>query len=441
MKGILTLSLGLLLQVSVLAQNSTQALIEKSVDTNYNKIECLYKHLHEHPELSLQEKETAKTLAESLKALNFEVTENIGGHGLFGVFKNGEGPTLLVRADMDALPLEEKTGLPYASKKKGINAAGNETYVMHACGHDVHMSVFIGTATTLVDMRAHWQGTLVFVAQPAEENGLGADSMFKDGLYDKIPKPDYALALHDNAYLPAGTIGYREGPMMASVDMMDITVHGEGGHGAAPHTTIDPIVLSAQMINAFQTIVSRQIDPIAPAVVTVGSIHGGTVHNIIPDQVKMQLTLRSYSEEVREQTIASIKRICINLAEAAGLSDDKMPEFSIRDPQTPATVNDTDLTRRMVSLFKNTFGEDKVVETDPYMVGEDFSRFGMQAHKVPIFMFWLGAVDPELVAEAKAEGKSLPSLHSPMFAPLPEPTIKTGTRAMTTAVLDLMNKN
>lgn len=440
MKAFIILLVGLFLQYPTLAQNTVQEQVITAVNEHYGAVESLYKHLHNNPELSLQEEETAKRLAQELKTLDFEVTENMGGYGLFGVLKNGEGPTVLIRADMDALPLEEKTGLPYASTKKGINAAGNEAYVMHACGHDIHMSVFIGTAKTLVDMRDQWQGTLVFVAQPAEENGLGADKMFKDGLYDKIPKPDFALALHDNAYLPAGTIGYREGPMMASVDMMDITVHGQGGHGAAPHTTIDPVVLSAQMINAFQTIVSRQIDPIAPAVVTVGSIHGGTVHNIIPDQVKMQLTLRSYSEEVREQTIAAIERISRNLAKAAGLDDDKLPEFSIRDPQTPATVNDIDLTRRMVLRFKTTFGNDKVVETDPYMVGEDFSRFGLQEHKVPIFMFWLGAVDPALVEKAKAEGKSLPSLHSPTFAPLPEPTLKTGIRAMTTAALELLGK-
>ena len=278
------------------------------------------------------------------------------------------------------------------------------------------------------------------IGQPAEETGMGADGMFKDKLYDKIPVPDYAIALHDNATLPAGTIGYHAGPFMASVDMMDITVFGEGGHGAAPHTTIDPIVLSAEMITAFQTIVSREINPIEPAVVTVGSIHGGTVHNIIPDQVKMQLTLRSYSPAVREQTIAAIRRMTKDMALMAGMPEDKIPAISIRDPQTPATINDPALTARLVNVFKQNFGEEHVVETPPNMVGEDFSRFGMQDKKVPICMFWLGAVDPAKVQQAEEKGTALPSLHSSQYAPLPEPTIKTGIQAMSAAALELLGK-
>ncbi|GHB59641.1 putative amidohydrolase [Persicitalea jodogahamensis] len=379
-------------------------------------------------------------MASELKKLGFQVKEKIGGHGVVGVLKNGPGPTVLIRADMDALPLEEKTGLPYASKARGINAAGNEVNVMHACGHDIHMTVFVGTAQALVKTKNDWKGTLVMVTQPAEENGLGADNMLKDGLFNFAPKPDYAIALHDNSYLPAGTIGYRSGPFMASVDMMDITVFGQGGHGAAPHTTIDPVVLSAEMILAFQTIVSRMINPIDPAVVTVGSIHGGTVHNIIPDDVKMQLTLRSYKPEVRENVIASIRRISEHYAKAAGLPDDKMPRISIREPMTPATVNDANLTARLVGLFRNTFGESKVVETDPYMVGEDFSRFVMPDNSVPIFMFWLGTLAPETIRMAKEKGEQLPSLHSSQFAPVPEPTIKTGVKAMSVAALNLFNQ-
>lgn len=437
----LTILLGLGL-ISGLSWAQSPALKEVGAytDKHYTALDKLYKQLHQHPELSLHEEKTAQVMASELKNLGFEVMEKMGAHGVVGIYKNGKGPTVLIRTDMDALPLEEKTGLPYASKAKGINAAGNEVYTMHACGHDIHMTVFVGTARALIHTKNQWKGTLVMVAQSAEENGFGADLMFKAGLYDKIPTPDYAIALHDNSSLPAGKIGYREGAFMASVDMMDITVFGQGGHGAAPHTTIDPVVLSSQMVLAFQTIVSRELNPIDPAVVTVGSIHGGTVHNIIPDEVKMQLTLRSYSEEVRNQTISSIRRISKNLALSAGLPESKIPVISIRDPQTPATINDPALTKRLVGVFRKNFGEENVVEMPPNMVGEDFSRFGMQDKKVPICMFWLGAVDPAKVKEAEKTGATLPSLHSPHFAPLPEPTIKTGVKAMSAAALELFGK-
>lgn len=435
----LLLSLSLFAEIT-LAQSHTIKEVDDFISKNYVSLDTLYKHLHQNPELSLQEENTAQLMSKELKHLGFEVMEKVGAHGVVGVLKNGSGPVVLIRTDMDALPLEEKTGLPYASEVKGKNAAGEEVSVMHACGHDIHMTVFVGTARALAQTKDQWKGTLVMVAQSAEEVGLGADLMFKAGLYEKIPTPDYAIALHDNASLSAGKIGYRAGAFMASVDMMDLTVFGEGGHGAAPHTTIDPVVLSAQMILAFQTIVSREINPIDPAVVTVGSVHGGTVHNIIPDQVKMQLTLRSYSPEVRNQTIAAIRRISNNLALVAGLSADKMPVISIRDPQTPATINDPELTKRIVDVFRKNFGEEHVVEVPPNMVGEDFSRFGLQEEKVPICMFWLGAVDPEKVKQAEKNGENLPSLHSPYFAPLPEPTIKTGVKAMSAAALDLFGK-
>ncbi|RDV13178.1 amidohydrolase [Pontibacter diazotrophicus] len=423
------------------AQSPVLKEVSAYTDKNYPALDKLYKQLHQNPELSLQEEKTAQVMASELKSLGFEVMEKMGAHGVVGVLKNGKGPTVLIRTDMDALPLEEKTGLPYASTARGVNAAGNEVNVMHACGHDIHMTVFTGTARALVHTKNQWKGTLVMVAQSAEENGFGADLMFKAGLYDKIPTPDYAIAMHDNASLPAGKIGYREGAFMASVDMMDITVFGQGGHGAAPHTTIDPVVLSSQMVLAFQTVVSRTINPIEPAVVTVGSIHGGTVHNIIPDEVKLQLTLRSYSDEVREQIISSIRRISKNLAESAGLPENKMPVISIRDPQTPATINDPALTNRLVSVLRKNFGEENLVEMPPNMVGEDFSRFGRQEKEVPICMFWLGAVDPAKVREAEQKGEALPSLHSPLFAPLPEPTIKTGVKAMSAAALELFGKS
>jgi hippurate hydrolase len=417
---------------------STIAAIKTFTDKQYPSLQMLYEGLHQHPELSLQEVKTSMTMAAELKKLGFTVVEKIGGYGVAGVLKNGNGPTLVIRTDMDALPLEEKTGLPYASKAKGVNAVGDEVSVMHACGHDVHMTVFIGTARALVDTKANWKGTLVMVAQPSEENGFGASMMFKDNLYDKIPYPDFAIALHNHAGMAAGTIGYSTGPFMASVDMMNITVHGKGGHGATPHLTIDPIVLSAQMIMAFQTIESREIDPLQPAVITVGSIHGGTVHNIIPDQVKMQLTLRSYSPEVRKHIIASIENKSKQLARQAGLTEDKMPEITINQPDIAATINDKVLTERLMKAFANSIGENNVMAMPPSMVGEDFNHFGSQNKKIPICMFWLGTVDASLFRTAKESHTQLPSLHSPSFAPAPEPSIKTGIVAMSTAALELL---
>jgi amidohydrolase len=427
---------------AIYAQTKSPAVkqIEEFTKGQYPSLEKLYRQLHQNPELSLHEEKTSKIMAAELRSLGFSVTEKLGAFGLVGIYTNGKGPTVLIRTDMDGLPLEEKTGLPYASKARGVNAAGAEVSVMHACGHDIHMTVFIGTARALIETKKNWKGTLVMVAQSAEENGFGADLMFKAGLYDKIPTPDYAIALHDHATLEAGKIGYRSGAFMASVDMMNITIHGKGGHGAAPHTTIDPVVLSAEMIMAFQTIVSREINPLEPAVITVGSIHGGAVHNIIPDEVKLQLTLRSYSPEVRQQIITAIHRLSKQLALAAGLPEDKMPEITINDPQTPATINDAALTSRLVSIFQQNFGKENVLEMPPAMVGEDFSRFALQDKKVPICMFWLGTIDPAIAKDARDKGIILPSLHSSTFSPSPEPTIKTGITAMSAAALDLFKK-
>jgi hippurate hydrolase len=404
----------------------------------YPSLEKLYQLLHANPELSLKEVNTAGTMAEELRKAGFQVIEKIGGHSLAGVFKNGDGPTVLIRTDMDALPQEEKTGLPYASKVRGVNIVGADVPVMHACGHDVHMTVFIGAARAMVEAKKFWKGTLVMVAQSSEENGVGADLAFKDGLYDKIPYPDYALALHNHAGMAAGTVGYNDGPFMASVDMMNITVRGKGGHGAVPHQAIDPVVLSAEMIMAFQTIVSREINPLEPAVITVGSIHGGTVHNIIPEEVKLQLTIRAYDPAIREQIIASIRNKSKYLALQAGLSEDRLPEISFNEPSTPATINDKPFTQKVVKVLSEAVGSVNVVEMPPSMIGEDFSRFGMQSKKVPICMFWLGTVDPLILKEAQSTGKTLPSLHSSTFSPLPETTIKTGIRAMTAAAISVL---
>jgi amidohydrolase len=419
---------------------STTRQVNALVDRQYSSLEKLYKSLHQQPELSLQEIKTSQVMAQELRALGFQVIEKIGGYSLAGVLKNGEGPTVLIRTDMDALPQQEKTGLPYASNVKAVNALGAEVPVMHACGHDMHMTVFIGTARTLAETRTQWRGTLVMVAQSSEENGVGAELMFKDGLYEKVPYPDYALAFHNHAGMAAGTVGYNTGPFMASVDMMNITVYGKGGHGAVPHTTIDPVVLSAQMVMAFQTIVSREINPLESAVITVGSIHGGTVHNIIPDEVKLQLTLRTYDPAIREKIISSIRNKSRYLALQAGLPDDKVPAISFNEPSTPATINDKVLTERLVTVLKPALGEQQIIETPPSMIGEDFSRFGLQSKKVPICMFWLGTVDREALRTANEKGATLPSLHSSTFAPSVEPTIKTGVTAMSLCVMSLLKR-
>ncbi|HLT93204.1 MAG TPA: amidohydrolase [Membranihabitans sp.] len=407
------------------------------IDEIYPELWELYRHLHQAPELSMQEEKTARLIADQLTTLGFEVQENMGAFNLAAVYRNGSGPVVLIRTDMDALPVRESTGLAYASSATGTNAAGDQVSVMHACGHDMHMTVFLGTARTMVEMRDRWQGTLIMVAQSAEETGMGANLFFKNGLYEKVPLPDYALALHCNPYLEAGKVGYRSGPLLASVDMIDIEVLGEGGHGAAPHTTRDPVMLSAQLIQSFQTIVSREVNPQEPAVVTVGSIHGGTVHNVIPDKVHLQLTVRSYSDVVRDQIIEAIERRCRNLALAAGISEDKLPVIHIRDPHTPTTDNDPVLTERLVQVFQQELGAENVEEMPKYTFGEDFSRYGIQDHKVPICLYWLGTVDPEKVEAARQGGPELPSLHSPFYAPIPEPSIRTGVRTMTAAAFNL----
>lgn len=414
--------------------------IAQYIDQSYPGLFTLYKDLHANPELSFQEKNTAAKIAKQLKTLGFAVTENFGGYGVVGVLKNGDGPCVLVRTDLDALPVEEQTSLPYASKVRAKDDQGKEVSVMHACGHDIHMTVFTGVAQTLVEFKNQWKGTLVFIGQPAEERSGGAIAMLKEGLYNKFPRPDVGLALHSNASLPAGKVGYTEGGIMASVDAVDITIKGVGGHGAIPHQTKDPVVIAAQTVLALQTIVSREISPLQPAVVTVGSIHGGTQYNIIPDEVKLQLTLRSYDEEVRKQTIASIQRITKGIAEAAGIPQDRLPEVKVRDQYTPSTYNDIPLTRRLTNTFVRVLGKENVVDTPPSMVGEDFSRYSREEPRIPTCLFWLGTVAPDKIAQSQKNGATLSSLHSSTFAPMPEPTIKTGIKAMSAAVLEVLKK-
>lgn len=431
-----------LLPATVFAADATirQAVATK-VAAEYPSLDALYKDLHAKPELSLMEERTAGVLARELRNVGFEVTERVGGFGIVGVLKNGSGPTLLIRTDLDGLPVQEETGLPYASATRVKDLAGREVSTMHACGHDIHMTVFTGTARLLASLKERWSGTLVMIGQPAEERGIGARAMLADGLFSKFPKPDFVLALHDSATLPAGTVGTIEGFAMANVDSVDILVRGIGGHGAYPHTTKDPIVLAAKIVLALQTIVSRETRPVDPAVVTVGSIQGGTKHNIIPDEVKLQLTLRSYSDAVRENTLNAVRRICRGEAIASGIPEDRMPVVSLTENEfTPATFNDPALTRRVRGALVAWLGTDKVTTIEPEMGGEDFGRYGRTAERIPICLFRLGAVAPEKVAESQRTGAPLPSLHSSKFAPVPEPTIKTGVTAMTGAALELLGK-
>jgi hippurate hydrolase len=411
--------------------------VNKRIAAEYASLEALYKHLHSNPELSLGEVKTSARLASELKKLGFRVTEKVGGHGVVGVLENGKGPTVLVRTDMDALPIIERTGVAYASKVRVRDKNDREVGVMHACGHDMHMTCWTGTARVLAGLKDQWSGTLVFIAQPAEEIGAGARMMLAAGLFKKFPRPNYALALHCDGSRAHGTIAYSEGLALANVDSVDIIVRGKGGHGAAPHRTIDPIVLAARIVLDLQTLVSRETNPIDPAVVTVGSIHGGTKHNIIPDEVKMQLTVRSTKDSVRKHLLDGIKRIAEAAAKGAGAP---APTVKI-DPAefTPALVNDTTLTRKTVGLLKEVLGADKVQERPPILGGEDFSRYGRAG--VPIFLYFLGTAAPDKVAEAaKPDGKPLPSLHSDSYYPVPEPSIKTGVLTMSMAVLNLVGK-
>lgn len=435
----------LIVLASVFALMSSNVLaneaLYQAIDEDYAYLEELYLYLHQNPELSYQEEQTMARIAGELRGLGFEVTENVGGFGLVGVLENGGGPTVLIRTDLDALPLKEQTGLPYASVVTGINQVGEQVSVMHACGHDIHMSAFVGTARRLVEMRDQWRGTLVMIGQPAEERGGGAREMLADGLYERFPKPDYNLALHDAASAPAGTVGYTPGYALANVDSVDIIVHGIGGHGAYPHTTKDPVVLAAQIIVDLQTLVSREVSPLDPAVVTVGSIHGGTKHNIISDRVLLQLTVRSYTDEVRKTLLDGIKRIAENQGRVAGLPEDLLPEVTVREDEfTPATYNDPKLVERVTNAMREAGFASVIMETPPVMGGEDFSEYGRTSDKIPGFIFWIGAVDPTVYQETMAAGGTLPSLHSPFFAPAPELTIKTGVKAMTIAALELFAK-
>ncbi len=432
------------------AARSQQSKLDGLVDRDLPSLLATYKWLHAAPELSHHEVKTSAYVAGQLRALGFTVTEHVGkynnhpdwtGYGVVGVMKNGDGPTVLVRTELDALPVEEKTGLPYASKVRGQDDAGREVSVMHACGHDIHMTAFLGAAKLLVELKDQWQGTLVMIGQPAEETINGAKAMLDDGLYTRFPRPDYVLAQHDTPAVAAGKVGLTRGYALASSTSVDVFIRGIGGHGSAPQVTKDPIVTAAEFILALQTIVSRENSPFDPAVVTVGSIQGGTRYNIIPDDVHLQLTIRTYKEAVRQRILASIERMAKSIASANGIPESRAPIVTPSDSEyTAATYNDPKLMDRLAPVLVKALGAGNVVEAAPIMGSEDFCKFGLENQQIPICDLWLGAVDPDKLAESQRTGTLLPGLHSSLWAPVPEPTLRTGVKALTSAVLDLMKK-
>lgn len=402
----------------------------------------LYRDLHAHPELSFQEFETAKKLAARMRDLGFDVTENVGKTGVVAVMENGAGPTVMLRADMDGLPVVEQTGLPFASKQVAVPASGVETGVMHACGHDTHMTAWIGAAQQLVERKSEWSGTLVMILQPAEEIGEGAVAMIEDGLYTRFPEPDYVIAFHDAAQFPAGMIGYSPGYALANVDSVDITVPGVGGHGAYPHTAKDPVVLASSIVTKLQTLVSRELNPLDSAVVTVGSFHAGAKHNIISDEAKLQLTVRSYSDETRKMLLDGIARIARGEAIAAGMPEDKMPTVAVAELYTPSTFNSPEFTEEVMTRFRARFGEDRVVQVPSVMGGEDFGQFLRNgSDDMKSLIFWVGGVPQDQFDAAQRGEGTLPSLHSPFWAPDAEKVIATAAEALTAATLDLLPAN
>ena len=417
-----------------------QSAIGATIAKDMDGLMTLYRDLHANPELSEQEVNTAAKLAKRLKAMKFDVTEKVGGTGVVAVMKNGSGPVLLIRADMDGLPVVEQTGLPFASKVRTKTPEGVETGVMHACGHDTHMTAFIETAKLLAAAKDDWKGTLVMILQPAEEVGRGARLMLEDGLYTRFPKPTHAIAFHDAANLEAGKIGYTPGYALANVDSVDILVRGVGGHGAYPQTTKDPIVLGSRIVGSLQTLVSREQEPSDPAVVTVGSFQGGAKHNIIPDEAKLLLTIRSYSDETRAKLIEGIKRISRGEAIAAGMPDDRMPVVTVKDEFTPSTYNPPEFAEQMAGVLRGHFPQGHVVKTPAVMGGEDFGRFYRADKAINSFIFWVGGVPADKMAAAQAGQTTLPSLHSPFWAPQANKVIGSASEAMTVLALDILKK-
>jgi hippurate hydrolase len=416
-------------------KNEFKSYLEKDIPYLKN----LYLDIHQNPEISLMEKETSIKLADELKKIGFDVTANFGGYGVVGVYKNGNGPTILYRTDMDALPMEEKTELPYASKVITKNFDGNDVGTMHSCGHDMHMTVWTGTARALVERKDDWNGTIIMIGQPAEEIGAGAAMMLKEGLFEKFPVPNYGIALHSSPTIPSGKVGFGKGYIMANTESVDIKVYGQGAHGASPHMSIDPIVTASVIIMELQTIVSRNINPLDDAVITVGSIKGGTKHNIIPDEVDLQLTIRTYKEEVRNLIHKRIKEICNGVASSMGLEKSRWPKVVIPDTFTPANYNDEKLVDIMKKVSISAIGDENVVVSEPQMVGEDFARYGNTDHDIPTVMYWLGTVPKERIEKYNLGEYALPALHSPFYYPEIENSIRTGVLVSTESLIELFN--
>jgi hippurate hydrolase len=435
--------------------------LNKAVEADYDYVLDLYTHFHENPELSYLEKESAARMAKEWRALGFTVTEGlgdkwvrekvktdvgsvadgVGGYGVIGVLKNGDGPTLMLRADMDALPLEEKTGLPYASKVTATDHRGVEAPVMHACAHDSHMAILIGAARQLIQNKDKWAGTLVLLGQPAEEVGGGALALLEGGLYKKFPKPDYVLATHTSGWDKAGDVTYTSGYALANVDSVDIYIKGIGAHGSAPHFGKDPIVIGAQIINALQTLVSRELNPLESGVVTVGAFNAGYKHNIIPDEAHLQITVRSYKDDVRKTLLDGIRRIAKAQAISAGLPEALYPVVEMDADYTPSTFNEPALTQRVMGAISEQLGEDRVYTRPPSMGGEDFSRFHRADTDIPTLIFWTGGSNRKAMEKAAAgDGPNPPGNHSPFFAPEPEAALKTGVEAMTIGAMELLKK-
>ena len=426
------------------AQSSTsQADLAASVERQLPALTETYKHLHRNPELSRHEEQTAAFVAGELRKLGYTVTEHVGKYadgahafGVAAVLENGAGPRLLIRTELDALPVEEKTGLDYASHVKTTNEQGQLISVAHACGHDLHMTVLLGAARELAERKSEWHGTLVLVGQPAEEVAQGAAALLADHFYERFGRPDFVLAEHDTNDVAAGSIAIKGGPLMASSTSINVTIRGIGGHGSAPQAGKDPIVLAAEFVLVAQTIVSRQVDPQHPTVLTVGTIHGGTRSNIIPDEVTLSLSLRTYSLAERDQILSDVRRTANGLAEAYGIPADHMPTVTVVE-STPVTFNDPALAERLRASATAALGKDRVVEARAIMASEDVDLFSLDG-QIPAVMYWLGAADAGKLEESRKSGVPLPGLHSALFAPVYAPAIKSGVTAMTAMTLDLL---
>lgn len=429
--AVLTLAAALAGHAGAIEAESLGTQVDRLLDRNYPHLDALYKDLHQHPELGFQETRSAAILAKEMRALGFEVSEGIGKTGLVALYRNGPGPTVMVRTDLDALPMAEKTGLPYASVATGI-WKGEQVPVMHACGHDIHMATWIGTASALVALKRQWSGTVMFVGQPAEETIGGAKAMLEDGLFKRFGKPDYGFALHV-APLAYGQVAYRPGPSTSSSDSIDLVFHGKGGHGSMPAMTIDPILMASRFVDDVQSLISRETDPMKFGVITIGAFQAGSAGNIIPDRAQLRGTVRSYDADVRQHLLAGIRRIALAEAQMAGAPE---PEIRLDFESTGPVVNDASLTARTAEALKPVFGENLVLMPQPAAGSEDYSAF-IEAG-VPSLYFVIGGYDPAVIAKAKQEGKSVPTNHSPLFAPVPEPSIRTGVTAMALAVMNML---